>query len=157
MKSAVHTRIFLALVAVLLVAAGCRKLKHSESGSTTTVTPGTQNPGTMTGTAGKGGSASFRLTANHDGINVDSCMFYVKYNANVIPLDGNYDDSAWCVQVNGTPVASFYGLKTGNYYLYGKGWDLIRSQHVMGGIPFTVIETNKATEHTLVIPVQDYQ
>jgi hypothetical protein len=155
MKSALHSRVLILLVALLVVATGCRKLKNSYNSTTTTISPTPEEE--PVGDAGRGGESSLILTPNHDGLNIDSCMFYLKYNSSVISADGIYDDSTKAVNVKGTPVASFYGLKAGKYYIFAKGWDIIRSEKVKGGIPFTITQTNKATEHTLVIPIQDYE
>ena len=74
MKSALLSRYLLLLAAVILVGTGCKKLKRTENSTTVTVTPnGNPKP-----TAGKGGNASFRITPNHDGIDVDSCKLYIK-------------------------------------------------------------------------------
>jgi hypothetical protein len=70
------------------------------------------------------------------------------------PADGQYDDSAQTVSVAGLPVATFNGLKNGNYYLYGYGWDpkLSPPQHVKGGVSYTIAsETEQSTD----IPVSE--
>lgn len=88
--------------------------------------------------AGKGGSAVLKVTPRHHGKQIDSCTIYIKYNAVDPPANNVYDDSAVCIQVNGIPVATFSGLKRGNYYLYGYGWDpqLSPPQHVKGGYAY---------------------
>ncbi len=79
--------------------------------------------GPATDTAGKGGNAILKITPRHHGNQIDSCTIYVKYNAVDAPVNGRYDDSAKCILTGGIPVATFSGLKKGNYYLYGYGWD----------------------------------
>jgi hypothetical protein len=76
-----------------------------------------------------------RVTPRHHGRQIDSCTIYVKYNALDTPANSRYDDSAKCVLVGGVPVATFSGLRKGNYYLFGLGWDpmLIPPQSVRGG------------------------
>src|SRR5690606_7382445 len=62
--------------------------------------------------AGKGGAAELRITPEHHGNVIDSCMMYIKYNAQDKP--SSYDDSAWCVPVgSNSSVATFSGLKKG--------------------------------------------
>ena len=105
--------------------------------------------------AGKGGSTSLRVTPfHHDKAAViDSCTVYVRYNAQDAPADGVYDDSAR-VQPggNGVPAqAVFPGLKPGNYYLFGRGWDPVISQTVRGGSPFTIPD-NKGS-YDVYLPV----
>lgn len=72
---------------------------------------------------GKGGNGTIKVTPRHHGSPIDSCTIYIKYNATDEPANKQYDDSMKCVQVGGLPVAAFTGLKKGNYYLYGYGWD----------------------------------
>jgi hypothetical protein len=89
---------------------------------------------------GKGGSAVIHATPQHHGRNIDSCTIYIKYNATNLPT--TFDDSAKCVQLNGKPVATFSGLKKGDYYFYGYGWDPGISQNVRGGIAYTITTEN---------------
>ncbi len=156
MKSALLSRYLLLLAAVILVGTGCKKLKRTENSTTVTVTPN----GTPTSTAGKGGNASFRITPDHNGIGIDSCLVYIKYNASVIPVNGQFDDSVWAVREEGKttgPIAEFKELKPGNYYVYGKGWDLVRSVHVHGGLPYIIIEENRNTIHYFTLPLQEME
>lgn len=155
MKSALLSRYLLLLAAVILVGAGCKKLKRTEN-SVTVTTNGGETPKS---TGGKGGNASFEITPNHNGIDIDSCMVYIKYDASVIPQDGRFDDSAWAVRETKTtpPVAKFSWLKPGNYYVYAKGWDLIRSVHVHGGLPFIIIQDNVNTNHIYNLPLMEME
>jgi hypothetical protein len=91
---------------------------------------------------GPGGNATLKITPWHHDKMIDSCMIYIKYNAVNPPADSVYDDSARCVLVNGEPIATFAGLKKGNYYLFGYGWDpqLSPPQAVRGGIAWPVTE-----------------
>lgn len=99
---------------------------------------------------GKGGSAVINATAKHHGKNIDSCTIYIKYNATNMP--SSYDDSVKCVMSNGKPVASFSGLKTGDYYLYGRGWDTSIHQTVVGGIQYTI---TSETAQDITVPVTE--
>lgn len=85
---------------------------------------------------GKGGNAVLRITPQHHGKNIDSCMIYIKYNTQDKPA--SYDDSAWCVKIDNKPVATFSNLKKGNYYLYGYGYDPGIAKAVKGGVPYTI-------------------
>ena len=87
---------------------------------------------------GKGGSGTLRITPRHHTRLIDSCTVYIKYNAVDAPIDGRYDDSVMCTAAGGVTVAEFSGLKKGNYYLYGFGWDpvLVPAQHVKGGLAY---------------------
>jgi hypothetical protein len=85
---------------------------------------------------GKGGGAVLRVTPQHHGKNIDSCMIYIKYNTQDKPA--SYDDSAKCVLIDNKPVATFPSLKKGKYYLFGYGWDPSIGQAVKGGAPYTI-------------------
>jgi hypothetical protein len=99
---------------------------------------------------GKGGNATLRITPKHHGRAIDSCTLYIRYNEVNPPADGRYDDSAKCVPSGGIPVATFTGLKTGNYYLYANGWDpvIVPANYVKGGLSYTI-----STETTLNLDV----
>lgn len=87
-------------------------------------------------TAGKGGSATLKITPQHHTRNIDSCTIYVKYNT--LDVAASYDDSVICVLENGRPVGTITQLKKGRYYLYGYGWDPLMATWVKGGLPFTI-------------------
>ena len=89
--------------------------------------------------AGKGGNASLKVTPQHHGDNIDSCTVFLKYNVQDMPTDG-YDEEIICVMENGKPVATFTGLKKGDYYVYGRGWDPDIEQVVVGGTPYKITE-----------------
>ena len=99
---------------------------------------------------GKGGIAVLKITPRHHSAEIDSCTVYIKYNSSNV--SATYDDSAVCVQEAGLPVATFSGLKTGNYYLYGKGWDPAIAENVKGGLPYTI---NTQTTLILSLPVSE--
>ena len=153
MKSALLSRSTLILAVVLLTGVGCRKLKHSESGKTVTQIQG-ETPAPQ---GGKGGNATLKITPNHDGLIIDSCMVYIKYDASVIPFDNQFDDSAKARIIDGKTYATFSGLKTGNYYIFGRGWDLVRSEKVSGGMPFIITEEHKGTTHSFDLAIMDYE
>jgi len=100
--------------------------------------------------AGKGGNAVLKVTPQHHGKNIFDCMVYVKYNTQDKPAA--YDDSAKCTTVDGNPVATFTGLKKGNYYFYGHGYDPDIAQDVNGGLPYTVAEEK---EYNIYLPVTE--
>ena len=100
--------------------------------------------------AGKGGNAILKVIPKHHSIPVDSCIIYIKYNS--LDASSVYDDSVTVTQENGNPTATFSGLKTGNYYLYGAGWDTDIDMGVIGGLPYTVTEE---TTHNISLPVTE--
>lgn len=155
MNSNMFNRFILLIAAFAVVGTGCRKIEQSSSSTTVTVTPEDK---TVVPDAGKGGNATLQIVPVHDGLQIDSCTVYIKYNTGVVPGQGNYDDSAIAyVNEDGTPIARFTGLKTGNYYLFGRGWDIIRSQKVRGGLFFVVEEERATTTHTFTVQLQEYE
>lgn len=152
MKSALLSRFLIILAATAFVGVGCKKLNHTSNSTVVTVSPD-QPPKPV---SGAGGTASFRIIPNHNGIDIDSCMVYIKYDAAVVPADKQYDDSVKAMIVDGKPIARFDNLLPGNYYLFGNGWDLVRSEHVHGGLPFVILEENKSTTHTFTLPLEQY-
>ena len=103
---------------------------------------------------GKGGNGILKITPRHHGAQIDSCTVYIKYNSVDAPSDAKYDDSAVCVLAGGIPVATISGLKRGNYYLYGYGWDpsLSPPAHVKGGLPYVL---NDETSQTVALAVSE--
>ena len=96
----------------------------------------TKTPPAITG--GKGGNATLVVTPVHNGLNVDSCIVYVKYATVDAPAQNTYDDSQWVHISDTTPVAIFTGLKKGDYYIYGNGYHAVFLSKVKGGIPITI-------------------
>ncbi len=100
--------------------------------------------------AGKGGNATLKVTPQHHADNIDSCTVFLKYNAQDMP--GSYDEEVKCVLENGIPVATFSGLKKGDYYVYGRGWDPDIEQVVVGGTPYKITEE---TTYNINVPVTE--
>jgi hypothetical protein len=136
MKSAFISKAFLIVILCISVYA-CKTKSNYVAPATTSV-------------GGKGGLATMQVTMEHDTVYVDTGMVYVKYDAVVKPTDNKYDDSAKVVVVKGMPMAIFTELKAGNYFLYGKGWDILRSKTVMGTRPYT-IDANGSTGNNQLI------
>lgn len=155
MKSVLLSRFSILLAAVVFISVGCKKLTNTTNTTVTTVTPTGENP--TPSEAGKGGFAALVLTPDHDSVNIDSSMVYIKYNASVIPANNNYDDSVVTRIVGGKVIAGFYDLKPGKYYVFADGWDLVRSTRVRGGLPFIIDEKNKGTTFEFILPVYPYE
>lgn len=102
--------------------------------------------------AGKGGLATLKITAQRDSFDIDSCTVYIKYNALV--STGTFDDSASATFIDQKPPAvSFPGLKRGDYFLYVKGWDIIKSKIVTGSLGYTIVKDTTAT-YNILLPVK---
>lgn len=104
------------------------------------------------GSAGKGGNAVLRIVPKHHNVfkNIVDCKVYIKYNVQDVP--SFYDDSAATVMMGDQPTAVFSGLKPGNYYIYGYGFDTSIRQNVKGGMPYTV---SSETTLDLSLPVTE--
>ncbi len=88
--------------------------------------------------AGKGGNAVLHIVPRHHAKIIDSCLVFIKYNAQDLPSE--FDDSVWCKPVNGMSTATFTGLSKGQYYIFGRGYDEDIDQICIGGGPYTIEE-----------------
>jgi len=106
--------------------------------------------------AGTGGNTTFVVAPQHHGKPIDSCTVYLKYNTMDAPGTGtsNYDISAKVMMVNGEPVATFPGMKKGQYYVFGSGYDPAISQGVIGGIPYKIEQDGGTVKITLPVSEQ---
>jgi hypothetical protein len=128
MKSTWLGSIFLA-TALSVAMVGCVKDEEDDVEPTNTTT----NPPAE---GGIGGNATLKVIPQHDGVDIDSCFIYLAYNT--LDTTRSYNDSVLCSWVNGRPTAVFTNLKPGNYFIGGKGWDLVKSQKVAGVRAFTL-------------------
>jgi len=100
--------------------------------------------------AGKGGHATLRITPVHGGNEtVEHCILYLKYNTLDKPADNKYDESVACNTVDGKPMGAFTDLKTGDYYIFGKGYNPDHADSVKGGYPYTIEDENGVYNITL--------
>lgn len=102
---------------------------------------------------GKGGNATLNITTKHHSIFVPDTKIYIKYNTLEKPA-GSFDDSVTTTWTNDKPLGSFSGLKKGDYYIYGTGYDTAVAREVVGGQGYT-IENENAQEITLYITEGD--
>lgn len=100
--------------------------------------------------AGKGGNATLKVTPQHHSKDIPNCKIQIKYNTQELP--SSFDEAVMTVDENGRPVATFSGLKKGNYYIYGSGYDSSIGQDVVGGIPYTITEENT---QNITVPVTE--
>lgn len=103
---------------------------------------------------GKGGSATVVVYPQHHQVakNIINGKVYVRYNTLDAPTSGVYDDSATCTNHDSLLSGSFPGLKNGNYYFYGTGYDTSVHQPVKGGTPYTI--TTQSSQN-LALPVSE--
>ena len=103
--------------------------------------------------AGLGGNAKLKIAAKHHGITIDSCTISIKFNSLDAPSNGMYDLTQKVSKgVTGESFTIFEGLKPGDYYVYGLGWDPSISNNVKGGIPYTIKDE---TDLSIIVPVTE--
>lgn len=103
--------------------------------------------------AGLGGNANLKITAQHHSTTIDSCTISIKFNSLDAPSDGVYDLSQKvAMNLSGESFTIFEGLKAGDYYVYGLGWDPSISNNVKGGIPYTI---ENETDLSIIVPVTE--
>lgn len=125
------TKLFLFTLFIISTAFGCKK-KSS---------------------AGTGGNANLKVVAQHHSLSIDSGTIYIKFNTLDAPSDGVYDlTQSFSSSSTGNAFTIFNGLKKGDYYIYGTGWDPSISNQVKGGIPYTV---ESETELSIIVPVTE--
>lgn len=77
---------------------------------------------------------------------------YVKFNTQDMP-DSVTPYDTYFVGEAGEDHVHLEGLKCGDYYFYGAGFDTLITQRVIGGIPFTTTQTDGEIE--LNVPVTE--
>ena len=108
--------------------------------------------------AGKGGSLTIVAFPQHHGKAIYNQptypdTIYVKFNTQVSPglSTANYD--TYFVGETGEDHVHMEGLKCGDYYFLGAGFDTTINQRVIGGIPYSTEQ--KEGEIDLNIPVTE--
>ncbi len=103
--------------------------------------------------AGEGGNTTLIINPNHHGYNIKNAKVYIKYNTRSKPSGiGEYNKVIIADQLrNGKYVAILNGLKEGNYYLYGDGFDNQIQLPVTGGKPYTIRKASGEIEIGLEI------
>lgn len=102
--------------------------------------------------AGTGGNNTIIATAKHHGLIIPEATIYIKYNSKDFPGENTsvYDDFKTAGKDG---KVTFEGLKRGDYYLYGIGYDSSIKQTVVGGIPIQLLQ--KAGEKLIDVPVTE--
>ncbi len=103
--------------------------------------------------AGLGGNANLNIKVYHHATPIDSCTIYIKFNSSEAVSLSEYDLTQKLVlDSNGNSYTIFSGLKKGDYYIYGEGWDPSISNNVKGGLPYTIKDE---TDLMISIPVTE--
>ena len=102
---------------------------------------------------GLGGNANLKITVIHHAAVLDSCKVYIKFNSSEAVSISEYELSEWISKDSlGNSHVIFKGLKAGDYYLYGEGYDPSILNNVKGGIPYTIQEE---TDISVNLPVTE--
>mgnify|MGYP001627320552 CR=1 FL=1 len=103
--------------------------------------------------AGPGGNASLKVRAKHHGTLIDSAKIHIKYNSMEAVSLSEYDAVQAITNFDtGDSYTIFSGLKKGEYYLYGEGWDPSIFSNVKGGLPFKIDEEK---EYEIIVAVTE--
>jgi hypothetical protein len=102
--------------------------------------------------AGTGGKVQLNIEAKHHTTPIPGCRIFIKYGAQEFPGSNtaNYDAS---ITLDNNGKGSFTGLRKGDYYLYGVGFDPGLLENVTGGIPVKI--EVKAGDISVVVPVTE--
>ncbi len=102
--------------------------------------------------AGTGGNNTIVATVKHHGLVIPNATVYIKYNATEFPGENTsvYDDYK---TAGSDGKVKFEGLKRGDYYFFGIGFDSTINQTVIGGVPVQLLQ--KAGEKLIDVPVTE--
>ncbi len=103
-------------------------------------------------TAGLGGDNELHVKVRHHAVVQDSVTVYIKFNVEDAPVNtADYDINEKVKIANGDTLAIFTGLKEGDYYLYGYGYDRDLFDNVAGGLPLKLENSSSATSINLQV------
>lgn len=113
--------IFIGIIGLVSAATSCSRKENEE-------------------TAGKGGNTTLRIVPKHHLIakNIINSKVFIKYNTQESTT--SFDDSVVCTLSDSVYMGTFSGLKKGNYYIAGTGYDSSISQYVKGGLPYVITD-----------------
>lgn len=102
--------------------------------------------------AGTGGNNTIVATVKHHGLVIPNATVYIKYNAIEFPGENTsvYDDYKTAGKDG---KVKFEGLKRGDYYFFGTGFDSTINQTVIGGVPIQLLQ--KSGEKLIDVPVTE--
>ena len=101
---------------------------------------------------GFGGNASIEGVVAHHHDPIANSIVYIKFDATEFPGSDVtlYDDET---DADAEGNYEFTGLKKGNYYLYGVGWDSLFTDSVFGGVPAEISKKDEVL--ILEVPVTE--
>lgn len=104
------------------------------------------------GKEGPGGKAAIKGKVKHHSSLIPGAVIYIKYGATESPgTDITYYDAS--VNANANAEYEFQDLKSGDYYLFGVGFDSLGPYPVYGGIPVKIKSKTETVE--IDVPVTE--
>jgi hypothetical protein len=102
---------------------------------------------------GLGGKNTVLVTPQHHGRNIPWVVVYIKFGTQNLPgtSPSNYDASFTTTGGSDSVVVTVSGLKEGDYYFYGIGFDSLIMLPVTGGLPITLKNSSGTTSLNLPI------
>ena len=80
---------------------------------------------------------------------------FVKYNTNDLPGTKPADFDTYFVGETGEDHVRIPGLKAGRYFLFGVGFDSLKSYRVVGGRPIRIKYKDRSSEETIDLAVTE--
>ena len=101
-----------------------------------------------------GGESTVAAIAKHHDRNIPFSTVYIKYGAKEFPGEdvSKYDASQ---QTDAEGHTHFEGLRYGNYYFYGVGYDSLSQAVVKGGVSLKIKWKERKEEIELTVPITE--
>lgn len=103
---------------------------------------------------GTGGKATIEGTVKHHIVPIPNTVVYIKYGATDFPGANVSQYDAHTI-ADANAKYKFEGLRQGDYYLYGVGYDNNISQQVTGGLPVTIKYSDRKKTLETDVPVTE--
>jgi hypothetical protein len=102
---------------------------------------------------GLGGKNTILVTPQHHGRDIPWVVVYIKFGTQELPgiSPSDYDASFTTSGGSDSIVVTVDGLKEGDYYFYGIGFDSLIMLPVTGGLPVTLKNSSGTTSMNLPI------
>lgn len=104
---------------------------------------------------GDGGDATLVVYPQHHGKAILGADVYVACNKQEAPRDGLKNYQLKFSAAAGSDAVRCTGLKCGDYYIYGIGYDKSISQNVTGGLSVNISYGDRSSEIKVTLPVTE--
>jgi hypothetical protein len=103
---------------------------------------------------GTGGESSISTSVEHHDLPIPGSRVYVKYGTKDFPgSDVSQYDASFLT--DGSGKVTVEGLRYGDYYFYGVGYDSSINEAVTGGTSIRIKWSDRKENTTLVVPVTE--